>query len=201
MKRQTVEREPVFSDPKSAKRYAEKHLKMAKKFAREYYQKLQGLGFSSGRILDTGCGFGETLICLLKYFPQAEGIGIDLSEPLLEMAESKAVKASLADRVIFKKADVLEIPYRNDNFDVVLNINMVHLVSDPVRMLDEIERVLKTEGHLFVADIRRSWIGYLEKEFISALNTTEAQKIIDNSDIREGVMTADFLWWRYETKK
>jgi len=47
------------------------------------------------------------------------------------------------------------------------------------------ERVLKTDGHLFIADIRRSWIGYLEKEFASAFNTAGAQKIIDSSAIRE----------------
>jgi ubiquinone/menaquinone biosynthesis C-methylase UbiE len=196
-----VHREPVFSDPKFAKRYADRHMKMARKFAREYYRKLQGLGFTGGRILDAGCGSGETLICLLKNFPLAEGIGVDLSEPLLEMAESNAAKAGLANRVIFKKADVLEIPYRDDYFEVVLNINMVHLVSDPVRMFNEIERVLKTEGHLFIADIRRSWIGYLEKEFVSAFNTAEAKKIVDSSDIREGVMTTDFLWWHYETRR
>jgi ubiquinone/menaquinone biosynthesis C-methylase UbiE len=174
---------------------------MARKFAREYYRKLNGLDFSGGTILDAGCGSGETLICLLKNFPLAEGIGIDLSEPLLEIAESNAARAGLAKRVIFKKGDVLEIPYPADNFGVVLNINMAHLVSDPVRMFNEIERVLKKEGHFFIADIRRSWIGYLEKEFVSAFNSAEAKQIIDSSDIQEGVLTTGFLWWRYETRR
>jgi ubiquinone/menaquinone biosynthesis C-methylase UbiE len=201
LKRQTVNREPVFSDSEFAKRYADKHSKMARKFAREYYRKLKGLDFAGGRILDAGCGSGETLICLLKNFPMAEGIGIDLSEPLLEMAESNAARTGLEKRMIFKKANVLEIPFPANYYQVVLNINMAHLVSDPVRMFNEIERVLKAEGHLFIADIRRSWIGYLEKEFVSAFNTAEVKKLIDSSDIREGVMTTDFLWWYYETRR
>ncbi len=109
---------------------------MARKFYREYSRKLRGRNFAQGRILDVGCGFGETLIRLSKYFPQAECVGFDLSEPLLEIAESNAAKAVLASRVIFKKPDVQEIPYQDDCFDVVLNINVAHLVSDPVRMFN-----------------------------------------------------------------
>ena len=45
---------------------------------------------------------------------------------------------------------------------------MVHLVEDPVRMLDEIERVLVPNGLLFVADLRRSWAGLIEREIESA---------------------------------
>jgi len=115
------------------------------------------------------------------------------------LAESNIVKAGLSSRVEFKKADAGKIPYQENTFDLVLNINMVHLVNHPVRMLDEIERVLKPGGHFFIADVRRSWIGILEKGFKSALTVKEAKNIIKETGLREGHITSAFFWWRYET--
>ncbi len=198
MKQQSVEREPVFNDQVFAERYARKHRGMAQKFADVYGSKLGKRGFAEGRILDAGCGFGDTLIALIENFPQAEGSGIDLSEPLLDMAEKHAAESGLSNRVRFMKADVMEIPFPDNNFDVILNLNMVHLVADPLKMFNEMERVLKPEGILFVADIRRSWVGILEKEFKSGLSVKEADDLIAQSGMRKGAITSSFLWWRFE---
>lgn len=201
MKRHAPKHDPVFSDPAFAERYEKKHLKMARKFGEEYSRKLQNKSFQTGRILDAGCGFGGILICLAKNFPTAQCIGVDLSEPLLEIANLDAAEANLLDRIGFRKADVHSLPYPDNYFDVVLNINMLHLVADPLKMLQELERVLRDDGHLFIADIRRSWIGYVEPEFKSAFTVAEARAILDKSVIRKGMLNADFLWWRFETKK
>lgn len=200
MKRHIPKRDPVFNDPAFAGRYAKKHLKMARNFGEEYARKLRTRGFQEGRVLDSGCGFGETLIYLAKTFPEAEFAGVDLSEPLLELAISSAAKANVSGRVEFKKADVHNLPYPDDHFDVALNINMLHLVTDPLKMLDELERVLRDGGHLFIADIRRSWIGLVEPEFKSAFTVAEARAILDKSATRKGMLIAGFLWWRFETK-
>ncbi len=201
MKRRTPKRDPVFNDLAFAGRYAKKHLKMARNFGEEYARKLRTRGFQKGRVLDSGCGFGETLIYLAKTFPEAEFAGVDLSEPLLELAMSSAAKANVSGRVEFKKADVHSLPYPENHFTTVLNINMLHLVTDPVKMLNELERVLRDDGHLFIADIRRSWIGFLEPEFKSAFTVAEARAILDKSAIRKGMLNAGFLWWRFETQK
>lgn len=137
---------------------------------------------------------------MAKTFPEAEFAGVDLSEPLLELAISSAAKANVSGRVEFKKADVHNLPYPDDHFDVALNINMLHLVTDPLKMLDELERVLRDDGHLFIADIRRSWIGLVEPEFKSAFTVAEARAILDKSATRKGMLIAGFLWWRFETK-
>jgi ubiquinone/menaquinone biosynthesis C-methylase UbiE len=91
------------------------------------------------------------------------------------------------------------MPYADDSFDVVLNLNMVHLVEDPVRMLNEIERVLIPNGFLFVVDLRRSWAGLIEREIRSALTLEEAKDLFSRSKLREGVFSRSFLWWRFET--
>jgi ubiquinone/menaquinone biosynthesis C-methylase UbiE len=198
LKRPTTVRDPVFSDPAFASRYAKKHAEMQRRFGKEYAEKLKVKGFTKGRILDAGCGFGETLIRLAESFPEAVLTGIDLSDPLLDIARSNAARAGFSQRIEFKKADVGSTSYPDKYFDVVLNINMVHVVENPVQMLDELERILAVDGHLFIVDIRRSWIGLLEKEFFSALSVTEARQLLNGSKIRKGTMTSTMLWWRYE---
>ena len=123
MKRSPLTHERVFCDGDFAEEYAKRHQKMAEKFGREYAEKLSSLGFQSGRIIDVGCGFGGTAIFLAREFPESEVLGIDLSEPLLQLANLAAQKAGLGTRVKFEKGDVHQIPYEDDTFQVLLNIN------------------------------------------------------------------------------
>jgi ubiquinone/menaquinone biosynthesis C-methylase UbiE len=199
MKRSPLRCGRVFDDEDFAEKYATRHRGMAEKFGQEYTEKLSSHGFQKGRILDAGCGFGWTDIILAQKFPDSEVVGIDLSEPLLRRANQDAKSANLDNRVKFEKADVQQIPYIDYSFDVVLNLNMVHLVEDPVRMLDEIERVLVPNGLLFIADLRRSWAGLIEREIKSALTLKEARDLLSQSNLREGVFSRSFIWWRFET--
>jgi ubiquinone/menaquinone biosynthesis C-methylase UbiE len=197
MKRSPLVHERVFSGD-FAQEYARKHGKIADKFGRDAAQKLVQRGFQSGRILDVGCGFGTTALVLSQAFPQSQVVGIDLSEPLLALAVQAAQAAGLDARVAFEKADVQEIPYDDGVFDAVVNVQMLHIVEHPVAMLDEMERVLAPDGFLFMADIRRSWVGLLDKVFRSGLTLAEAQALVHRSGLREGTFSSDLLWWRYE---
>jgi ubiquinone/menaquinone biosynthesis C-methylase UbiE len=198
MKRSPLAHGRVFDDESFAQRYAERHRKMVEGFGREYADKLASRGFHRGRIIDVGCGFGAMNIVLAHRFVDSEIVGIDLSDPLLRLANRSAQAADLGDRVRFEKADVHEIPYDDAAFDVVINTNMVHLVDDAVQMLNEIERILTPDGCLFIADVRRSWIGLLDKTFTSALTLDEARELVDRSNVREGSFSSSLLWWRFE---
>jgi len=198
MKRKPVSHERVFSRKDYAENYAKQHWKMAEKFGQEYGQKLAAQGFSGGKIIDVGCGFGATNLALGEQFPDCEILGIDLSEPLLEFASEAANEANLSERVRFELADVHQIPYPENTFDAAININMVHLVEGPIKMLNEIERVLIRDGYLFIADLRRSLLGFIEDEIRSALTISEARDLFDESEIRKGVFRWGILWWKFE---
>lgn len=198
MKRTPLTHERVFDDKVFADNYARRHRHMVERFGREYSRKLISRGFRKGRIIDVGCGAGGSAIVLAKALPESEIYGIDLSEPLLRIAEQDAKTAALDGRIKFQMADVHRIPYDDDFFDVALSINMLHLVEDPVRMLNEIDRVLSPDGFLFMADLRRSWLGMVEKEIRSALTLQEAKGLISSSFMRAGECSSDLLWWRFE---
>lgn len=201
MKRAPLTHDRVFSDQEYAEEYARKHQKMTERFGQEYAEKLSARGFQGGRIIDVGCGSGATNILLAEKFIDSEIVGIDLSDPLLQLANQNAHEANLGERVRFEKADVQQIPYEDNSFDVVLNLNMVHLVENPVQMLNEIERILAPDGYLFIADLRRSWLGLIEREIRSALTLTEARELFKRSRLRAGVLSSSLLWWRFEVHK
>ena len=198
MERAELTHARVFNDEQQAEKYAKGHKAMAEKFGREYANKLSERGFLGGKIIDVGCGFGSTGLMLAKHFVESEVIGIDLSEPLLHMANQSAAAEGLAERVRFEKADAQQIPYEDDTFDVVINANMVHLVEDPRKMLNEIERVLVPGGHLFIADLRRSWLGLIEREIRAALSLDDAKELFAGSRLRAGTFSSGLLWWRFE---
>jgi len=62
------------------------------------------------------------------------------------------------------------------------------------------ERVLVSDGSLFVADLRRSWLGLIGKEIRSALTLEEAKGLFRQSRLRVGSFSSSLLWWRFETK-
>jgi hypothetical protein len=65
-------------------------------------------------------------------------------------------------------------------------------------MLNEIERILVPDGCLFIADVKRSWIGFFDRTFKSALTLDEARGLIGQSSLREGSFSSGLLWWRLE---
>ena len=198
MKRKPITHGGIFEDRAFAQEYARKHWKMAAGFGRDYGKVLRKEGFVRGRVLDVGCGFGATNLTLAEQFPDSRFVGIDLSDPLLHIARRTVEERGLSAGLRFEKADVLDMPFEDDSFDVLLNLNMAHLVHDPIRMFSEMERVLRPNGFLFVADLRRSVMGIIEREIRSALSCPEARELIRASPLRAGTFSCGLIWWRYE---
>jgi len=198
MQKGPLKHDRVFMDEDLAIRYAQRHQKMAVNLGREVARKLHSRGFQSGRIMDVGCGSGATAIVLAQEFPESGIVGMDLSEPLLRLATQTAQAAGLDDRVRFETGDAERISHEDDSFDVVLNLNMVHIVEQPIQMLDEIERILVPEGLLFIVDLRRSWLALFEKEIRAALTLQEAKTLFAQSKLRVGSFSSSSIWWRFE---
>jgi len=187
-----------FSNKDFADRYIKKHKKLLEKLGYKYAEKLSSIRFEKGKILDSGCGFGGMDIALAKRIPGCEIIGIDLSDTLLEYANSSVSDTNFKNRLKFKKGDVQKIPFEDNTFDVVFSVNMVHWVDDPIVMLNEIKRVLKPNGYLFIKDLRRSWLGIFESEIKSAFSLNEAKKLIRQAKLSRGTFSKSILWWNFE---
>ena len=186
----------MFNDPEFAARYAREQQKVFKWMNPPIIKGLQEHGFKGGRILDDGCGPGYHAVSLVQVFLGSEVIGIDLSEPLLEIARKHAAENGIKEGISFKPADVLNLPFEDNSFDAVINTFMLHLVDDPLKMCNEIERVLKPDGQLVMIDLRRKWLlSMFEKEMRAAYTPKEALQVIGESNLRRIDLKKNMIWW------
>jgi len=85
-------------------------------------------------VLDAGCGEGETLDRLASVLP-AQPVGIDLNPESVEFAGQRLPDASLS------VANLLELPFADDQFDLVLCLEVLEHLPDPAAGLAELARV------------------------------------------------------------
>jgi len=108
----------------------------------------------SKRILDAGCGTG--IFCTIFGSKGAQKVvGIDISRGSLRTAEGLREGFKL-DNVELQLTDMLRLPFRNEIFDIVWAWGTVHHTEDPKRAIEELMRVLKNHGTLFLAIYKRT---------------------------------------------
>ena len=95
------------------------------------------------RALDLGTGTGYGAFALARRFPEAEVVGADLSDKMLEQARRNAPD-ELRDRVAFERADASKLPYGDAEFDLVAHANMIPF-------FDEVARVVAPGGQVLFA--------------------------------------------------
>ena len=134
-------------------------------------------------ILDIGCGTGELLALLLRDNPSIKCYGIDFSPNMLEMARTK-----LPNRVELKEGDAEELPYHDNQFDLVVMSFTFQYLINPQAILEEVYRVLKKNGRLVIAD---EWIPSSLRR-VKSLFSASSEKIYDSSEIKRMLMDARF---------
>lgn len=107
------------------------------------------------KILDVGCGDGVMFFLLEKRFPNYnfDLFGIDNSNIALDIANKKVKNAH------FKNADVYNLPFEDNSFDLIISSDVIEHVVNYEKMLSEIKRVGKYGAFVIIGTPLR----YLEK--------------------------------------
>jgi ubiquinone/menaquinone biosynthesis C-methylase UbiE len=107
---------------------------------------------NEGTILDLGSGPGYLPIEIAKRSPAIKIVGVDLSRKLVEIARSNAATAGLEDRLTFQVGNAGRLEFADSFFDMVISTGMLHALKEPVAVLQEIHRVLKTGRQAWIFD-------------------------------------------------
>lgn len=106
------------------------------------------------RVLDIGCGFGDTSQRLAELVgPEGEVLGVDVSEPFIELARREAEKAA-AGNVSFAVGDV-QIADLGEGFDYVFSRMGVMFFDNPVAALRNIRAAMTPGGRICFVVWRR----------------------------------------------
>jgi ubiquinone/menaquinone biosynthesis C-methylase UbiE len=103
-------------------------------------QALEALPNPPRRALDLGTGTGLAAFAVARRFPEAEVVGVDLAERMVEQART-GTPPEFADRVTFQTGDAERLPFADGSFELVTLANMIPF-------FDELARVAAPGGHV-----------------------------------------------------
>lgn len=105
------------------------------------------------RVADVGCGVGWSSVGVAHAYPGVRVDGFDPDGPSVELARRHAAGADLGGRVRFHAVDAGEVG-EEDAYDLVLALECLHDMSDPVSVLRSMGRMARPDGAVIVADER-----------------------------------------------
>ena len=103
-------------------------------------------------VLDVGCGLGGSARYLAAEC-RCRVTGIDLTREYVDVANALAGMVGLSDRVTFRQASALGLPFEDETFDVVWTEHVQMNIADKHAFYREIARVTRPGGMLLFHDI------------------------------------------------
>ena len=113
------------------------------------------LGPETGLILDAGPGTARIPILIAQRRSQWQITGIDLSANMLFIGNQNVEQAGLEQQIKLEQIDSKQLPYPDATFDMVISNSIVHHLTNPLLFFQEIQRLLKPQGGIFLRDLTR----------------------------------------------
>jgi len=127
-----------------------------------------------GNIMEVGVGTGNSF---KDYPPNERIVAIDISQEMLRRAEEKLKYYN--GKLELRREDVQNLSFKDQTFDTIFTSWVFCSVTDPVKGLTEVRRVLKKDGQLLMLEHVKSknkMLGYL----MDKLNPLVVRLGIDN---------------------
>jgi ubiquinone/menaquinone biosynthesis C-methylase UbiE len=103
------------------------------------------------KVLEVSCGAGGGASYLTRHLGPASYTGLDLNPASIARCRERHRLPGLD----FVQGDSQNLPFPDQSFDAVINVEASHQYPGFPRFLDEVARVLRPGGHFMYADSRR----------------------------------------------
>ena len=96
-------------------------------------------------VLECACGTGMLTKIVA---PKSKSIiATDFSSKMLKKAKKKCKKFN---NVEFMNANIMKLDFDDNSFDIVIAANVIHLLDDPIKAINELDRVCKENGKIII---------------------------------------------------
>jgi fatty-acid O-methyltransferase len=115
-----------------------------------YHSTAAQTDLSGKRVLDVGCGHGGGASYVTRTFHPASYTGLDLNATGIAFCQKRHTVPGLE----FVQGNAENLPFPDESFDAVINIESSNHYPDLPRFLAEVARVLRPGGHFLYTDLR-----------------------------------------------
>ncbi|MEM1367965.1 MAG: class I SAM-dependent methyltransferase [Cyanobacteria bacterium P01_H01_bin.15] len=147
-----------------------------------YQQAVDDISLTDLTVMEVGCGRGGGADYLCRYFKPQKLIGVDFSASAIAFCQRTYQTPQLS----FKVGNAQALPFADQSFDVVINVESSHCYPDFSQFIREAKRVLRDGGYFIFADFRE------KSEFATLQNTLNRSGLIQlrEQDITPNVLRA-----------
>jgi len=148
-----------------------------------YHRVATQVDLTGKRVLEVSCGHGGGASYLMRTLGPASYTGLDLNPVGLDFCRKKHPLPGLD----FVQGNAEKLPFPDQSFDAVINIEASHCYPRFPQFLEEVARVLRPGGHFLYADVhRRQEIAKWEEELGDAPMRLISERVI-NEQVARGV--------------
>ncbi|MDN3670139.1 class I SAM-dependent methyltransferase [Echinicola jeungdonensis] len=148
-------------------------------------------------ILELGHGNGHHVVELLENIPSLKYYGLEISELMHQEAKKANINHLENGQAKFHLYGGDKIPFEKESFDKILTVNTIYFWKEPLKMAQEIHRVLNTGGRFTVAFSQKHFLEKLpfaqygftfyDNEMVEELMEAANFTIVEQSEITETV--------------
>lgn len=115
-------------------------------------------------VLEVGCGRGGGASYIMRYLKPESMTGVDIAEKAIAFCNQYHAVEELS----FVRGDAESLPFDDNTFDVIVNVESSHCYGSLQRFLSEVYRALRPGGYFLFADYRdRSGIDALREQLVN----------------------------------
>jgi ubiquinone/menaquinone biosynthesis C-methylase UbiE len=162
------------------RRMTQRHLELPALFG---MLEAEGIDLEGARLLDAGCGAGDSTRSLALRFHPSRLVAIDLMPEMVALARTVAPAAEV------KVGDVSALAEPDGAFDAVFVLGVLHHVPGWKLALRELARVLAPGGVLLLEELRGRAVD-LEDRFVGTRHPKEAR--FEWPELRRAIVDAGF---------
>jgi ubiquinone/menaquinone biosynthesis C-methylase UbiE len=148
-----------------------------------YHRTATQADLNGARVLEVSCGHGGGASYLVRTLRPASYTGLDWNRAGVAFCRERHNLPGLD----FVQGDAENLPFGDDSFDAVINVEASHCYPRFPRFLAEVARVLRPGGHFLYADLRpRHLIAQWESALAEAPMRLRSDRIV-NAEVLRGI--------------
>jgi ubiquinone/menaquinone biosynthesis C-methylase UbiE len=111
--------------------------------------------FSSGSVLDLGCGTADVTVRFVRAFPDVTALGVDGSDAMLAFGQRRVREEVLESRITLENHYLPDPSLEKQQFDAVISNSLLHHVLDPVAFWRTAAKCVRRNGAVLIVDLLR----------------------------------------------